>query len=367
MVTTLNQPEYETGASELARREPARGQFSILALVNTLLRRRYLVIMLPLFLVALVVLPALRGPRAYTSATSFVPQSSDPMRPGLSGLAAQLGVRVPTSNTGESPAFYAELLNSRAILEDIVDHEYSFEFGGVAYTGNLPTLYKVRAPTPELRREFALRAVRRKVKVSTDRETGLVRFSVTERYAPLTAMIAERLLTLLNDYNLNKRQSQARSERQFVESRLADARAELKAAEDRLQRFLQQNRRFEGSPELAFENERLQREVRTRQEVVVSLAESYEQARIEEVRNIPVLTVVERPVVPLLPDRRGLVRRGIIALVVGTVLGFGLALALEAVQRTRQQDVAEFVQFRTLKRQVLADLTRPFRFGRRRG
>jgi len=89
------------------------------------------------------------------------------------------------------------------------------------------------------------------------------------------------------------RQSQAAAERGFTEERMAEAQEELRAAENELQRFLQNNRQFQNSPELVFQHDRLQRRVAMRQQVYTSLVQSYEQARIDEVPNTPVITVVE--------------------------------------------------------------------------
>jgi uncharacterized protein involved in exopolysaccharide biosynthesis len=130
--------------------------------------------------------------------------------------------------------------------------------------------------------------------------------------------IAERLLEGLNYFNLITRQSQARQERRFTEGRLEAARASLRAAEDVLQRFLQANRQFAESPALTFQRDRLQREVLLQQQVVVSLAQQYEENRIREVRDTPVITIIETPILAARPDSR------LWALIVclGTVGGF---------------------------------------------
>ena len=113
------------------------------------------------------------------------------------------------------------------------------------------------------------------------------------------------MLDLLDSFNLETRQPQAASERRFVEERLGQAKDELLDAEDRLLTFLNQNREFQNSSQLSFEHDRLLREVRLRQDVVTSLTESHEQARIEEVRNTPVITIVQAPELPALPTDEG--------------------------------------------------------------
>ena len=44
-----------------------------------------------------------------------------------------------------------------------------------------------------------------------------------------------------------------------------------------------------------FGHDRLERQVSVRQELVTAMAQAYEQARVDEVRNAPVITVIDQP------------------------------------------------------------------------
>jgi len=138
--------------------------------------------------------------------------------------------------------------------------------------------------------------------------------------------IAQRLLEGLNHFNLITRQSQAREERRFTEGRLEAARASLRAAEDVLQRFLQVNREFAEAPALMIQRDRLQRDVLLQQQVVTSLAQRYEENRIREVRDTPVITLVDTPSLAARPDPR----LRVLIVVLGTVAGFlvGVLIAI---------------------------------------
>jgi uncharacterized protein involved in exopolysaccharide biosynthesis len=101
---------------------------------------------------------------------------------------------------------------------------------------------------------------------------------------------------------------------------------------------------------------------------VSSLAQNYEQARIDEVRDIPVITIVEEPEAPALPDPRMLLLRGILALVAGALLGSLLAFFLAFVRASRSDTADELDEFRQLKRATARDIRRPWRLlGFRRG
>src|SRR2546428_650042 len=107
----------------------------------------------------------------------------------------------------------------------------------------------------------------------------------------LSGLASELGLALVNTFNLERRQSRAAQEKRFVETRRTEARDELQVAEDRLKSFLERNRDYRNSPQLVFDQERLAREVALRQQLLTSLSQAYEQARIDEVRDTPVITV----------------------------------------------------------------------------
>src|SRR5690606_31231281 len=107
----------------------------------------------------------------------------------------------------------------------------------------------------------------------------------TTPWPELSELLNRELLNLVGEYNMQRRQSNAAAERSFVEARLEESRHELVGAESDLKSFMEQNRRFDEAPQLRLEAARLQRRVDLRQQVYASLAQAYEQARIEEVRN----------------------------------------------------------------------------------
>jgi uncharacterized protein involved in exopolysaccharide biosynthesis len=106
------------------------------------------------------------------------------------------------------------------------------------------------------------------------------------------------MMTYLNEFNAETRQSQGRARRQFVERRIAEAGGDLRAAEAQLRSFHERNRSWQESPTLTSQEGQLRRQVDIRQEVYLTLSREYETAKIEEVNDTPVITVVDPPVVP---------------------------------------------------------------------
>ena len=97
-----------------------------------------------------------------------------------------------------------------------------------------------------------------------------------------------------------------------------------------MQDFMQRNRDWRNSPQLVFTHDRLDREVSMRQAVYTTLVQSYEAARIDEVRNTPVITVMEPPDVPAKPDPRLALLKSLLAGIVGLALGAFFAAVRQA-------------------------------------
>ena len=340
-------------------RESEEG-LSFLGLANLLLLHRRLVGTFALL--GLVLLPAITliSPRSYTSASVFMPQTRSAVS-SFSGLAAQLGFTLPSTESGQNPSFYADLLESNSILGSVVDSRFEYQTRDGPVQGTLVEIYRSNGKSPALRRDAAIRRLRGDVAATTAQKTGVVELEVTAEDPDLARQISQRLIDLVNEFNLRTRQSQAANEREFTERRLGEVRQELRATEDRLQSFLQRNRDYTNSPALTFQVERLQREVTMRQEVFTTLAQAFEQAKIEEVRDTPVITVVESPQLPVRPDSRWLVVKALLGLLLGLMMGAGLAVWRAYTVNSERLGSGEAAEFARLRRQAMGDLSRPWR------
>jgi uncharacterized protein involved in exopolysaccharide biosynthesis len=300
----MTEPRVRTPSSDpsVARDEGV----SLLWLLAVLVRERRMILGFTLAGISLGLTIAFLRPKTYTTTFSFLPQSAtDPTRAGLAGLAGQFGISLGALSEAQSPQLYADLLVTRAVLSPIATD--SFPVGPDSTTKvPLATFLHVGDDAAPVVVEKTLRVLRKRVVGTTvaTRTTGMVTVQVRTKSPYVSLKIAERLLEGLNYFNLITRQSQAREERRFTEGRLEAARASLRGAEDALQRFLQNNRLFAESPALTFQRDRLQREVLLQQQVVISLAQQYEENRIREVRDTPVITLIERPILAARPDPR---------------------------------------------------------------
>ena len=341
---------------------PLLGGGTIFSALNALLRQRALVLGCALLLAGVAAAWTFARERTYSSTSSLMPEGR---QSAVGGLAAQLGLALPGTGGSESPDFYADLLESREILGGAVTTAYTIP-GVLPRPTTLVDLYGVDGETPALRREEAITRLEKAVDVSVSARTNVVSLKVSASSAELAQRLNQRLLDLLSDFNLRRRQSRASEERRFAEERLSTVKAELRVAEDRLQSFLQSNRDYQNSPSLVFSYERLQADVMLLRQVVTTLQQSAEQAKIEEVRDTPTVTAVERPTLPARPDPRGAVKYALFGAVLGTFVGLGLAFVREAVSRPSLRATSDYEEFVRLRHEAFHDLLHPWKALRRR-
>lgn len=329
---------------------------SLLSLANVALRHRWFVIRIVLLAMVGTAAVVLLRPFRYTVDSTFRLQSRDKTLSTLTGLATQLGLSVPNTDADQTPAFYVDLLRSREILGEAVTHRYPSSALPRDSTEDLIASFKTSGATRGIRRDRTMEKLSDAMTVVASARTGVITLSVTLRDPVLAQAVTQQLLAELNTFNLESRKTQAGAERRFVEQRLDELKDSLRSAEDRLQAFLQRNRDYENSPQLSFEQQRLLREVTMQQTMVTGLAQSFEQARIEEVRDTPVITVIDKPEVPVQRDSRGLIKKEIVALLLGAAFGLGIAFLREGAKRNGRSGSEELAEFRELRQEALAEL-----------
>jgi uncharacterized protein involved in exopolysaccharide biosynthesis len=341
--------------------DDAGDTISLFAIGTLLLRRRWLIVALALLGATLTLAFVWSRPALYRASASFIPQAADNTRSSLSGIAGQLGVSLPVNLAQTlSPEFYARLLKSRELLGVVGRDTLTVpELGGGRIA--VADLLMVDSGTAKEREEGAVQVLSKRINAPVPKATSVVDFDVATEWPSVSLAIARALIVGVNDFNKRTRRDQASAERQFVEGRVAVVSAELRSAEDRLQQFLQTNRQSQ-SPELRFAQDRLERDVSLRQQVFTSLKQSYEEVRMREVRDTPVISLVDQPSVPSKAESRGRGVRTLLGLVGGAGIGALLAIVQGLMTRRRAQGDAaadEFVsEVGEMKGQVMRRMRR---------
>jgi uncharacterized protein involved in exopolysaccharide biosynthesis len=275
----------------------------------------------------------------------------------LSGLASQFGISLG-GDAIQLPQFYAQVLQSRDILDRILLTRYPDPRSehNPPDSATLLAVLEVDGNSLADSLHAGRVALAHLISVSVDRLTGIVTLNVDSRYRELAAAVANKFIEYLNEFNTQTRQSQAHERRRFIEGRMQSAEQELRRAEEDLKTFYQRNRTWQQSPQLLVEEDRLRRQVQLRQEVYLTLNREYETARIEEVNDTPVITIIDRAVPPQKkskPKRRLMV---ILGFVLGAMMGVFGAFGVEFLERSRASEVEDYREFQSLLQQTRQDL-----------
>src|SRR5665213_1769853 len=114
---------FDSGVG-VSPRSPITARFVAISV----LRRAFALCVFALLAGAVTVTILLLRHREFTSTASFTPQGRRaPGGGNLTGLAAQIGIALPTNDAAESPEFYADLLQTPELLGPLVDARFKDE------------------------------------------------------------------------------------------------------------------------------------------------------------------------------------------------------------------------------------------------
>ena len=265
----------------------------------------------------------------FTATLAFAPQAAGAPEGDLADLANEFGVALPTGDPSQSPAFYVDLVRSPMLLGRLVGADRVRSTAGAPVARDAADVFGVSERDTAQRRVEAVERLRNHVRAFATQHTGVVTVAVTAPSALDACALARAILFGVDQFNLRRRQSRAHAEFAFVSGRTQAVGDQLQQAQARLQSFMQDNRNYRGSPRLAFDEQRLQSEVDLRQDLYTTLRNSEEKARDDELRDTPVITLIESPAIPVRADSRGLLPLTLLGFVGGAVLPILYAVLAE--------------------------------------
>lgn len=259
-------------------------------LLSTLWSSRKLIGMVTGGATVLAVVVSLLLPNYYKSTVVLLPET-DKNKLGvlgsLSGLASLAGV-----NVGEIPLeiLYPTIVTSEAVLKEVIYHKYtSKEYDKPV---NLIEYWEIEEETPLRDYEVALKSLRDELDISLDRKTNVLEVSLSMKEPQLAADVLNKIAQELDAFIRTKRITNASEQRKWIEGRLIEVKADLEKSEDTLKTFREKNRQV-ASPQLLLEQERLIREVEINSALYTELKKQYELIKIEEIKNIPIINVMD--------------------------------------------------------------------------
>lgn len=286
--------------------QPAVGDLTFTRWLTSALARWKLVAATAIATIVLGLASTFIIPPVYRSHASFVANSSSSSKlqsattgvGGLGGIISQLGGSVG-GDPSESPNFYVGLLGTRELLTRLLHSKFPDpRTEQVRDSATLLSILRIKETDARTQLELAVKGMSKSISAGMDPRTNLVWFSVDAQWPELSAQIANRLIGLVSSFNRETRVSRAKSKREFLQMRHDSARAALREAEERQRFFYEQNRGFISAPSLKFEEQRMRRDGELAADLYVNLDRQLEVARIDEINDAALITIIDSAVVP---------------------------------------------------------------------
>lgn len=229
----------------------------------------------------------------YFKSTAIILPDTDKSRlaslGGVSDLAALAGVSV--GGEGSLIKLYPTIIKSESVPKNVLFKKYKTkEFSDSV---NLLQYWEIEEKTPERSYEAGLKTLQDGLNISSDIKLSIVTISIETREPQLSADIINTTIMELDRFIRTKRNTNASEQRKWIEGRLIEVKADLSKAENILKEFREKNRVVTGSPQLLLEQERLAREVQINTTIYIELKKQYEIVKIEEIKNIPIINVLD--------------------------------------------------------------------------
>jgi len=284
-----------------------------------------LLISLPITLVSFLV------SNQYRSTATLLPedlQAASSAFAALSNVANLLG-----ASPGGYEKLYPTMVGSETVLRDIIYRRRRIE--GFSGPVDLIGFWKIEESTSLEQYERALKRLRRDLDISIDNKTDIVTVSLATADAALSAQIVQEIIIGTDAFLRHQHRTYASEQGRWIDSRLSRVQADLRGAEDSLRIFRQVNR-VVASPSLVLAESRLVRQVDLNSALFLELSRQRELTKIDEIKNVPVLNVLDSARVSAIIDSPNRPIIGILSF----MLSFLGGLAFIAVRLSYPREVS---------------------------
>ena len=228
---------------------------------------------------------------------------------GLQSLASEYGVNLNVADLiNDKPSFYIpDIVNSRILKKAVISKIWNTNSG----QQNLINYWKINDTTrfsigkflsnftTKDKEDLSSRFMDSAIDKLSDQliveqeESGLIVISVLMEEPKLAADISNFIANYIKEYVSDIMLSYSSTHRKFIEERLKYSKNELSKSEVELKEFSEKNPFAVDTPELQLQRGRLLRNMEVNQQVYITLRQQYEMARINELKEIPVINILD--------------------------------------------------------------------------
>ncbi len=285
-------------------------------IVTTLWDRRGRIIGITIIFILLAVGYALLQKDTYIATATILPESEDRTIGQFAQFAGVMSMAGLSPGQLSETEVYPAMMKSETILHEVIYKKY--ETGEYDEPVNLIEFWDITGRTEREQYQETLRKLREEtLSIEIARDSRIISVSVKTYDPYLSADIANTIADKLDEYVLTKRRTRASQQRKWLDLRLAEVHSDLVRAEEALKDFRLKNRRIGDSPELLMDQERLLREVEMHAGVFLELTKQHEMIKVQEIRDMPVVQVLDYAAPPVNSSGPGKRRM----LIIGALLG----------------------------------------------
>lgn len=310
-------------------------EMNLVELLETIWQGRKTIVSVTGLFTAIAVLIALIMPNKYSASVTILPETESRGMGQLAqfaGLASLAGVNLGAVSEVQ---LYPAIIKSDRVLRDVIYRQY--ETARFDHPVNLIEYWEFDEDSPEENFEKAFKKLRENVvSVSVARDTRLVTLSVETEEPKLSADIANAIADRLDQFMVSHRRTKASEQRQWIEDRMKEVEVQLAASEEALREFREANRRILDSPALMLQEGRLMRDVEVNNAIYVELKKQLEATKIQEIRDMPIIQVLDYARIPIEksgPNRRMIV---LIAFVVGGMISVAMVFVSKIINSSEE-------------------------------
>jgi uncharacterized protein involved in exopolysaccharide biosynthesis len=266
-----------------------------------------LIITISAFLISIVY--SLLATPLYKSYVSIYPTSNESNFPssfaGLNGIASTLGYNLSGS---EANTFnFPDIVNSRKLKKAITSKQWNSEL--YSYPINLVKYWKLDSPgflssifssgndSEKHLQNLAIDYLSTLMTIY-EHESGMITISVLMEDPTLASNIVNFISEWIQTYVSEEMSFKATKNREFIEQQLENAKSDLYKSEEELSDFMKTHPLSEEGPEDFTKRARLTRSIEVNTQVYITLRQQFELNKIEELKERPVLNILDTGDIP---------------------------------------------------------------------
>ncbi|MFZ4621890.1 MAG: hypothetical protein ACOYNS_15115 [Bacteroidota bacterium] len=231
-----------------------------------------------------------------STVTLFPDYGGKSMLGGLGSLASLAGISVGETNPMD---IYRNVVFSESVIEPVVYKKYKTK--AFSDSVNLIQYFEIEPNVsgedidPDRARfvKFFDQFTGSLMKVDFESLTKIISITVKMPERKLSEDVANEVIKSLDEYIRTKRKSYASMQRFYLEKRIRQVSDSLRSAEEALKYFRETNKSLGQSAELMLKQERLTRLTQIQTTIYIELIKQVEFAKLDEIRDAPVLNVKE--------------------------------------------------------------------------